>query len=264
MKSRGWMRMSDLRGKVAVVTGAASGVGQGIAVSLAGAGAKVVVVYHRRPPEDTMLAISQAGGEAIAISADTQVRESVRALFAQTAEAFGTTIDILINNAAMQPNLWLLEYPPEDYQMVMDVNLMGYFRCIQEVLPYMRCAPFGRIINVASIHAKRPTSFDPVYGMSKGAIKMLTREAALALGQYGITVNALNLGAVKVGPKSGSFGWKKVTRSWASDKQPQSGFLSGRLGLPSDAGNLAIFLCLPQAQYITGSSLRMDGGTMML
>ncbi|HML49479.1 MAG TPA: SDR family oxidoreductase, partial [Clostridia bacterium] len=95
-------------------------------------------------------------------------------------------------------------------------------------------------------------------------VKMLTREAALALGKYGITVNALNIGAIRVETKSGNYAWKRPSESWASEKYPKGGFLSGRVGEPRDAGYLAAFLCAEESQYITGSALRSDGGAMMI
>lgn len=256
--------MINLTGKVAVVTGAATGIGRGVATFLAAQGMKVAVVYHRSPPEETMRDIEAVDGTAIAVSADCGDRLSIRRLFEETAKAFGPRIDVLVNNAAMQTNKWLLEYNEQDYELLMCTNVMGYFRCIQEVLPYMKRSEHGRIINVASIHAKRPTAFDPVYGMTKGAIKMLTREAALALGQYGITANALNLGAVRVSSKSGNYPWKRPIKSWQSDKRPKGGYLCGRMGLPEDVGYLVAFLCADESQYITGSSLRADGGAQMV
>lgn len=256
--------MTRLSEKVAVVTGAATGIGQGIALSLAREGARVVAVYHRSPPDETLGMIQAVGGRAIAIPADCSDRSCIKRLFEQTRDVFGPVIDILVNNAALQTNHWLLEYPLQYYDMLMQVNLMGYWRCIQEVLPYMKTSRAGRIINISSIHATRPTAFDPVYGMTKGGVKMLTREAALALGKYNITVNALNLGAVKIRGKSMGFPWKASAKKWSSAKRPVSGFLSGRVGMPEDAGYLVCFLAAEESQFITGSSLRADGGAMML
>ncbi|MDR3121167.1 MAG: SDR family oxidoreductase [Clostridiales bacterium] len=253
-----------LEGKVAVVTGSATGIGRGIALALYKEGAKVIVTYNRSPADKTMEAIEAAGpgGEAFAASVNVQDRESIRALFSTAAEKFGG-VDILVNNAAIQPNLWLLEYPEDEYDAVIRTNLMGYWRCIQEALPYLKKSKCGRVINVASIHAKRPTGFDAIYGMSKGGIRMLTREAAVALAPYRITVNALNFGAVRVEGKSGSHPFKPG-KVLPSKFERGAEFLSGRVGVPADGGYLAVFLACEESQFINGSSIRADGGVMLV
>ena len=255
----------SLQGKTAVVTGSATGIGQGISLALALAGARVAVTYNRNPPDETMRQIKEAGGLAISVETDIRERESIRNLMKEASSAFGG-IDILVNNAAVQLNKHLFDYTEDEYDWVMGVNVKGYWRCIQEALPYLKKAAYGRIINVASIHAKRPTSFDPVYGMSKGAIKMITREAALALGRYGITVNTLSPGAIQTPPKA----YRKAGAVDSVSRRdldyfnfPPSGFLSGRIGFPYDIGYCAVFLADEKSQYITGSNLRADGGTMM-
>jgi len=253
-----------IEGKAAVVTGSATGIGQGIALALAEAGAKVAVTYHRNPADQTMRLIKEAGGEGIAVKVDVGSRESIRDLMKETYDAFGR-LDILVNDAAYQPNRLFCEYTEEEYDWVMDVNLKGYWRCIQEALPYLKEAGHGRIINVASIHAKRPTGFDPVYAASKGGIKMLTREAALALGKYGITVNTLSPGAVHITlPPNKRPVTKSVSRQGLEFRNfPPGGFLSGRIGFPADIGCCVVFLADEQSQFITGSTIRADGGAMM-
>ena len=255
----------SLEGKAAVVTGSATGIGQGIALALARSGAKVAVTFNRNPPDETMRQIKEAGGEAIAVKIDIQERDSIRNLMGEANNAFGR-IDILVNNAAVQLNKHLFDYTEEEYDWVMGVNVKGYWRCIQEAIPYLKKAEHGRIINIASIHAKRPTGFDPVYGMSKGGIKMITREAALALGRYGITVNTLSPGAVQTPPKA----YRKAgavdsvcRRDLNYNNFPPSGFLSGRIGFPYDMGHCVVFLADERSQFITGSALRADGGAMM-
>jgi len=254
-----------IEGKAAVVTGSATGIGQGIALALAEAGAKVAVTYNHNPADKTMRLIKDAGGGAIAVKVDVRSRESIRDLMKKVYEAFGR-IDILVNNAAFQPNKLLEEYTMEEYDWVMDVNLKGYWRCIQEALPYLKNAEHGRVINVASIHAKRPTGFDPVYAASKGGIKMLTREAALALGKYGITANTLSPGAVHITlPPNKRPVTNSVNRQGLEFKNfPPGGFLSGRIGSPADMGNYVVFLADEKSQFITGSTIRADGGAMMI
>ncbi|MCL2093244.1 MAG: SDR family oxidoreductase [Treponema sp.] len=254
----------NLEGKTAVVTGSSTGIGQGIALALAQAGAQVAVTYNRDPPDGTLQLINEAGGRAISIQTDVQKRESIRNLMEETKRAFGG-IDILVNNAAVQLNKLFFEYTEDEYDWVMGVNLKGYWRCIQEALPYLKEAAYGRIINVASIHAKRPTGFDPIYGASKGGIKMLTREAALALGRYGITVNTLSPGATQVAPRRyrNPISKRAIERDLDFQNFPPEGFLSGRGGLPYDMAYCAVFLADERSQYITGSTIRADGGAMM-
>jgi glucose 1-dehydrogenase len=254
----------SIKGKAAVVTGSATGIGQGVALALAQAGVRVAVTYNRDPGDETIRLIKEAGGEAILVKTDVRSRESIRNLMKETYNAFGR-LDILVNNAAVQPNKLLFDYTEEDYDLVMEVNLKGYWRCIQEALPYLKKAEHGRIINMASIHAKRPTGFDAIYGTSKGGIKMLTREAALALGKYGITVNTLSPGSVQI-----TLGAHRtvITKRASRDDLvfqnfPQGGFLSGRIGFPKDIGHCIVFLADEQSQFITGSAIRADGGAMM-
>ena len=224
----------------------------------------MAVTYNRAPAEETMQYVKEAGGEAIYVKTDVGSRESIRNLMKETHNAFGR-LDILVNNAAVQPNKLLFDYSEEEYDWVMGVNIKGYWRCIQEALPYLKEAKHGRIINLASIHAKRPTGFDAIYGTSKGGIKMLTREAALALGKYGITVNTISPGAVQIPRReTRKPPLKKTIREELIFKNfPQGGFLSGSVGFPFDIGYCVVFLADERSQYMTGSTIRADGGTMM-
>ena len=254
----------SLKGKAAVVTGSATGIGQGVALALAQAGARVAVTFNLNPADETMRLIKEAGGEAILVKTDVRSRESIRNLMKETYSAFGR-LDILVNNAAVQPNKLLFDYTEEEYDSVMEVNLKGYWRCIQEALPYLKQAEHGRIINVASIHAKRPTGFDAIYAAAKGGIKMLTREAALALGKYGITVNTLSPGSTQITlHENRRLITKRAGRdNLEFDNFPLGGFLSGRIGFPHDMGYCIVFLADEQSQFITGSTIRADGGAMM-
>jgi glucose 1-dehydrogenase len=254
----------SIKGKAAVVTGSATGIGQGVALALAQAGAKVAVTFNRDPGDETMKLIKEAGGEAILVKTDVRSRESIRNLMKETCNAFGR-LDILVNNAAVQPNKLLFDYTEEEYDWVMEVNVKGYWRCIQEALPYLKKAEHGRIINMASIHAKRPTGFDAIYGASKGGIKMLTREAALALGKYGITVNTVSPGSTQIalGPNKTVITKRACRDDLVFQNFPPGGFLSGRIGFPQDVGHYIVFLADEQSQFITGSTIRADGGAMM-
>jgi glucose 1-dehydrogenase len=253
-----------LEGRVAVVTGSATGIGRGITLALAQAGAKVAGTYNSDPPDETIRQVQEAGGDFYPVKTDMRDRDSIRNLFAETYKHYGR-IDIHVNNAAVQFNKLLFEYTESDYDWLMAVNVKGYWRAIQEVVPYMKRARYGRIINVASIHDKRPTGFDAIYSTAKGGVKMLTREAALALGQYGITVNTLSPGAVPVPPSAVK---KPIVRNFDETllefyNYPRGNFLSGRAGQPCDMGFLVALIADERSVFMTGSDIRSDGGAMM-
>lgn len=253
-----------LEGRAAVVTGSATGIGQGITLALVQAGAKVAGTYNSDPPDETIRQVKEAGGDFYPVKTDMRDRDSIRNLFAEAYKHYGR-IDIHVNNAAVQLNKLLFEYTEPDYDWLMTVNVKGYWRAIQEVVPYMKRARYGRIINVASIHDKRPTGFDAIYCTAKGGVKMLTREAALALGPYGITVNTLSPGAVRVAPSAVK---KPIVRDFGETpldfyNYPPGNFLSGRVGQPYDMGFLAAFMADERSVFMTGSDIRSDGGAMM-
>jgi glucose 1-dehydrogenase len=252
-----------LKGRAAVVTGGGKGVGAGISKALASEGVRVLVNYNSNPEmaAKTVEDIIKAGGEAFAYKADVGDRIQVDAMMQKAAEVFGG-IDILVNNAAWQPNMDIDEYSEEFYDRIMNINLGGYFRCIQSVLPFLKQSRCPRIINISSVHGKRPGDFDVCYSMTKGGIKMLTREAAIELARYGITVNTIALGAVSIEFKSGftlPFKTKRKERDRKYTYLPL-----GRVGTPKDAGNLVLFLASEISGYISGSSIRMDGSSMLL
>ncbi|MGI5851078.1 MAG: SDR family oxidoreductase [Clostridiales bacterium] len=248
-----------LEGRVAVVTGGGKGIGGGISRALAAQGAKVVFNYNSNPDfaERTVDEIKQNGGEAYTCLVNVQNREQVDAMMQKAAELYGG-IDILVNNAAWQPNMDIDECTEEVYDGVIDINLGGYFRCIQSALPYLKKSEHPRVINISSIHGKRPTDFDVCYSMSKGGIEMLTREAAMELIQYGIRVNALLPGGTKIEFKSGKtqpFKFKRIER------ERQYGFRG--VGTPEDVANAVIFLASEKGSHINGTSIRLDRGAIL-
>jgi glucose 1-dehydrogenase len=255
---------TPLEGRVAVVTGSATGIGQGIAAALAQAGAKIAGTFNRDPPDETAQKVREAGGEFFPVKTDMRSRDDIRNLFAESFRQYGR-IDILVNNAAVQLNKHLFQYTEAEYDLLLTVNVKGYWRAIQEVIPYMKKAGYGRIINVASIHDKRPTGFDAIYGTAKGGVKMLTREAALALGRYGITVNTLSPGATMVAPSAAKQPTFRPPDPNAPGYYnfPVKGFLSGRVGQPFDMGYIAVFLADERSVFMTGSDIRADGGAQM-
>lgn len=258
--------MRSLSGSVAVVTGAATGIGKGIGVALAEAGA-VVGVNHLGQPDgaaDTLARVRAAGSEGMLLEADVRRRSELGAAAERIAERFGR-LDIWVNNAGVQPNLSLLAYDPASLEAVLDTNVKGCLWGIQAAAAVMKPRGYGRIVNISSVHGKRPSEFDPVYAISKGAMTMLVREAAIELGRHGITVNVVEPGAVFVGGKGNP---RLVTEAPLVDGPGllarRLTFPLGRPGLPADIGRAVVFLASREAESINGAALRIDGTSMLL
>lgn len=257
----------ELTGRIAIVTGAGTGIGQGTAAALAGRGAKVAVHYNASSAGalETERRIREQGGEAMLVQADVSRQDEIERMVRQVAERFGT-IDILVNNAALQLNYDLFDYEGSHFDRILNVNLKGYWQCTQAVVPYMKNKSAGRIINISSVHAKRPTDFDVLYAMSKGGIRMLGREAAIELAQYGITVNTIEPGAVAVGKQGG-----KETKPIVSEEQAakhrrdfSKKFPLGRVGLPADVAGMVCYIASDESAFISGAAIRLDGVSMLL
>lgn len=257
--------MNSLAGKIAIVTGAGTGIGQGIAVALASRGVKVAVNYNSSADgaKETLRQIEEAGGEGFIIQGNVSDKAQIDRMMAAVAERYGG-IDILVNNAAMQLNLPLLDYSAEQFDRVFNVNLKGYWQCIQSALPYMKSRQHGRVIIISSVHSKRPGEFDPVYAMTKGGIKMLARESAIELAQYGITVNVIEPGAILV-PRTAP---PKIEMTEEERKQHEIRFRKkfplGRLGLPKDVASLVCYIASEETEYLSGAAIRLDGANMLL
>ena len=252
-----------LKGKTAIVTGGGKGVGAGISRMLAAEGVNLVITCNsnREMAERHAESLRETGANVAVYAVDVKDRAQVDALMKHTADTFGG-IDILVNNAAWQPNYDIDEYSEEDYDEIMRTNLGGYFRCMQAALPYLKKSAAGRVIMISSVHGTRPTDFDVGYSMTKGGIRMLVREAAIEFAKYGITVNAILPGAVKIEFKSGKtapFKWRRIQR-----ERKYTWYPLGRVCEPDDVGNLVVFLASAAGSYLTGSGVRLDGGAMLL
>lgn len=246
--------------RTALITGAGKGVGAGVARVISAQGVRICLNYNssEEMAQKTLEQIQSAGGEAFLFKADVSDRQQVREMVAETVRRFGS-LDILVNNAAMQPNRFIDEYDAERFFWLWNINIGGYVRATQECLPYLRKSGTGRIINVSSVHGKRPSVFDPGYAMTKGAIRMFTREAALELAKDGITVNCIDLGACKIEFKTGHF---RFRTTWFPEERPNAGMPLG-VTYPEDVGNLVSYLISPAAQKMTGAGIRLDGGAML-
>ncbi len=200
----------------------------------------------------------------MAIQADVTDPDQVKEMVKTGSQAFGP-IHILVNNAAYQCNLPFPEYEAYHLQKIFATNLHGYITCIQAVVPGMKEMGYGRIINVSSVHAKRPTNFDPGYSMTKGAIKMLTRECALELAPYHINVNSVEYGYVDIGVKSGN-PRSVITRAMKEQEHKfrwSSLCLSGQVYGPREAAPIVAFLASEESAMVNGSSVRADTGTIL-
>lgn len=262
------MTAQSLCGRTAVVTGAGKGIGCGIARELAAAGAAVVINYSASAEGSIAVrdGILANGGRAMIFQADVSQQEQAAALM-QAAVDWTGQLDILVCNAALQANVRLPEYRMETYDKLVAVNLGGYFLCTREAARHMKPRHRGIILYNSSVHAQRPTEFDPVYCMTKGGIRMLEREAAIELAPHGIRVLCMEPGGVRIeAQKSGNEG-PFIDEKYLSVRQRyfrfRSGRMLGRAMVPEDIGKMAAILAGDDCELISGCEIRMDGADML-
>ncbi len=266
-------------GKIAIVTGAGQGIGKGIALRLAREGADIVVAeYNPETAHQTAREIEAIGRQALAYPVDVADLNAVHRMVREVVDRFGR-IDILINNAGVMQTKPLMDLTPDDWDRIMAVNLRGLFFCLQAVAAQMiRQVPeevkaagraphsYGKIVNLASIAGRRGRPLAAHYAASKAAVISLTQSAALALAPYNINVNAVCPGIVPT-PM-----WEQIDR----DRGRLFGLRPGeamasfiemvplrRAATPEDIAGAVAFLCSPDADYITGQALNVDGGYEM-
>lgn len=252
-----------LKGQSALVTGANSGIGRGVAIALANEGANVVVNYisHPETAEEVVAEIMQNGGAAIAVRADVSNENEVEAMFQTMFEHFGT-IDILVNNAGIQKDAPFHEMTLADWELVIKVNLTGQFLCarsaVQEFLRRgivpERSMACGKIICMSSVHEVIPWAGHVNYASSKGGIMMLMKSMAQELAPKKIRINSIAPGAIQT----------PINESAWSTQEALNSLLTlipyGRIGLTTDIGKLATWLASDESDYITGASIFIDGG----
>ena len=257
------MADKKLTGQTALVTGANSGIGAGVAKSLGQAGANVIVNYVAKPEdaEAIVAEIKTYGVDALAIAADVSKEDQVQAMVKQAIDHFGT-IDILVNNAGLQRDAKFHEMTLAQWQLVLDVNLTGQFLCAREVIrEFLRRGPrpevskaTGKIICMSSVHELIPWGGHANYAATKGAIKMLMQSLAQEYGDRQIRVNSICPGAIQT----------PINTSAWNTPQALNSLLTlipyNRIGQPEDIGNLAVFLASDDSDYITGASIFIDGG----
>ncbi|MBI2867599.1 MAG: SDR family oxidoreductase [Chloroflexi bacterium] len=247
-----------LRGKVAIVTGAAGGIGQAYARALAQAGAAVVIAdLNAKGAEQVAAKLSGDGLRAIGVGVDITSPESAKAMAAKAKEAFGG-VDILVNNAALMaeiPRAPLAQFPIDWFDRVMKVNCTGALICSQAVVPSMIERGGGKIINQSSGGAFECRS---AYGVSKLALVGLTVGLAKELGAHKINVNAIAPGAIDT-----EAGFRSAPKGSAFRAKMQAQAAIQSLGRPEDLCGALLYLASPASDYMTGQCLSVDGGWIM-
>jgi 3-oxoacyl-[acyl-carrier protein] reductase len=245
----------ELEGKVAIVTGAAQGIGRAIAETLAKAGADVVVVDRDvSHAAEAVAAITRLGRRGLAVKANVAEWTDVQVMVDQVIAELGR-IDILVNNAGITRDSLLLRMKEEDWNMVLDVNLTGTFHGTKAVLPVLMKQRGGAIVNIASVVGVMGNAGQANYAASKAAVIGLTKTVAREYASRAVTVNAVAPGFIDTAMTHGLVGEARETLL----KQ----IPLGRLGTPNDVAEAVRFLVSPAAAYITGHVLHVNGGMLM-
>jgi glucose 1-dehydrogenase len=252
-----------LAGQKALVTGANSGIGAAIAKALAEAGASVAINYVSNPEKtEALLAeIREAGGTAIGVQADVSKEDQVQAMFQEVIGTFGT-LDILVNNAGLQRDAYIHDMSIEDWNFVIGVNLTGQFLCAREaVREFMRrkvhrgctCSA-GKIVCLSSVHDRIPWAGHSNYAASKGGVMLLMMTLAQELAAHKIRVNSISPGAIKT----------PINRMAWETPEAEADLLKlipyGRVGNVEDVAHAAVWLSSDLSDYVTGTTLYIDGG----
>lgn len=246
-----------LKYKISIVTGAGQGIGKAIALTFAEEGS-CVGVNDIDLDKATAVAeqINTSGGKALPLRADVSQSKEVIGMVAEVIRNFGR-IDVLVNNAGIQTVSPFLDLSEEEWQRVMDVNLKGTFLCSQMVAREMVKNRKGKIINISSIHQSIPRYNKAHYDASKAGIMMLTKDMALELSTYRINVNCIAPGAIAT-PMN-----KDILDSPERMVEMNSKIPWGRMGTPEEVAQVALFLASDETDYITGATIRIDGGSSL-
>ncbi|CDY74712.1 Glucose 1-dehydrogenase [Caballeronia glathei] len=252
----------DLQGQIALVTGASSGIGFGVAQALADAGAAVAINYHSHgeAAEDLAADIRKAGGQAFAVGADVADEAQIDAMFDSVIQHFGT-IDIVVANSGLQKDAPFVDMTLADWHTVMNVNLAGQFLTAQRaVREFLRREPrpvsmaLGKIICMSSVHELIPWAGHVNYAASKGGIQMMMKSLAQEVAPHRIRVNAIAPGAIRT----------PINKAAWDSPQALDKLLKlvpyGRIGEPGDIGRAAVWLASDESDYVVGTTLFVDGG----
>ncbi len=252
-----------LKGQSALVTGANSGIGRGVACALAAAGAQVIVNYvvNKEGAQKVVDEIASKGGHALAIQADVSQEEQVEGMFQQMIEQFGT-IDILVNNAGLQRDADLVNMSLADWNKVIEVNLTGQFLCARAAVREFfrrgmvaeRSAALGKIICMSSVHDIIPWATHCNYSASKGGVLLFMKSVSQELARKKVRVNAISPGAIKTPINQ---------EAWYTESAEQKLLQLipyNRVGEVEDIGRAAVWLASDESDYINGTTLYVDGG----
>ena len=252
-----------LKGQKALVTGSSSGIGAGVAIALAKAGADVVVNYTSSlaGAEKVVAEIKAAGGNAIAVKADVSSEQEVEAMFNRMLSAWGT-IDILVNNAGLQQDAAFVDMTVAQWNRVIGVNLTGMFLCSQLAVREMLrrgvqpggSKAAGKIICMSSVHEIIPWAGHINYAASKGGVKLFMQSLAQELAPAKIRVNSIGPGAIQT-PIN-----RQAWETEAALKSLLTLIPYGRIGVPEDIGRAAVWLASDDSDYVNGQTLFVDGG----
>jgi 3-oxoacyl-[acyl-carrier protein] reductase len=245
-----------LKNRVAIVTGAARGIGKAIALAFIREGAKVAIIdSDEERLEILKKEINKENKEAMTIFCDITKSSEVNGMVDQVRKRFGR-IDILVNNAGIIRRGTIETVTEEDWDRVIEVNLKGTFNCCKAVVGIMKLQGYGKIINVSSIAGKMgDITSAPGYGPSKAGIDALTKTLARQLAQYGINVNAVSPHAIET----------EMSAQWSEERRKEivASIPLGRLGKPEDVAEAVLFLASDEASFITGEILDVNGGALM-
>ena len=249
----------DLNGKVALVTGASSGIGRAAALALAANGARVAIDFHRNEAgaEAARAEIVKGGGSAIVVQADVTRASDVESLVERTVTEFGP-IDILVNNAgSLVERLKILELTEERWDEVIDLNLKSAFLCSKAVACSMMERKTGAIINVSSIAGRNGGALGSIhYSAAKGGLITFTKGLAKELAPFGVRVNAVSPGVIDT-PYHEAFSSPEMMKTYA-------GMIPlGRVGTPAEVGKVICFLASDAASYLAGETIEINGGMFM-
>lgn len=250
-----------LKDRICIITGGSSGIGRGIALEYAREGARLVIADKQETPlrgkyhetdvtTPTVEEIEKLGAQGIFVQTDVSNESQIADLIQQTVEHFDG-LDVLVNNAGIHIPGGVQELSIADWDKVVGVNLRGIFVATKLALPHLKQSKFGRIIQVASVHAYGGGA-GPAYAPAKAAVVNMVRDIALEIGQFGITVNAICPGYIET-----------AIQDYLTPEQVEEALEKTalpRFGLPRDIGRAAVFLASDDAEWVTGTSLLVDGG----
>lgn len=246
----------NLSGQVALVTGASRGIGKAVALELAEKGAKVAINYmgSKEKAEEVVAEIKKVGGEALAVQANVDSGEAVSEMLKTVEKELGT-VNILVNNAGITRDNLLMRMKEEDWDQVVETNLKGVYNCTKAVIRSMMKQRKGKIINITSVVGLTGNIGQSNYAASKAGVIGFTKSMALELASRGIQVNAIAPGFITT----------DMTDKLSEEMKEQllTKIPLQRLGQPEDVANVVSFLASPQADYITGQVISVDGGMVM-